>query len=66
MAFTLYTMAEAAKKLKVKKETLRNRVKIAQLDVHKVGSLHVITDDALKVLEEMGKPRRGRRPKNEK
>lgn len=66
MAFTLYTIAEAAKELKVKKETLRNRVKTANLAIHKVGSLGVITEDDLEVLKEMGEPKKGRHPKNKK
>jgi len=66
MAFTLYTIAEAAKELKIQKETLRNRVKAAKLGIHKVGSLGVITEDDLKVLKKMGEPKRGRHPKNEK
>jgi excisionase family DNA binding protein len=64
MAFTLYTIAEAAKELKIKKETLRNRVKMAKLGIHKVGSLHVITKDDLQALKDMGEPRKGRHPKN--
>jgi len=64
MAFTLYTMAEAAKELKIQKETLRNRVKMAELGIHKVGSVDVITAEDLKVLREMGEPKRGRRPKH--
>ena len=66
MAFTLYTMAEAAKELKIQKETLRNRVKTAKLGIHKVGLLDVITEDDLKVLKEMGEPKRGRHPKKGK
>ena len=63
MTFALYTMAEAAQHLNIKKETLRNRVKAAKLGIHKVGSLDVITKDDLDLLEEMGEPRKGRRPK---
>jgi len=66
MAFTLYTIAEAAKELKIQKETLRNRVKMAKLGIHKIGSFGVITKDDLQVLKEMGEPKLGRRPKNEK
>jgi hypothetical protein len=55
-------MAEAARHLKIKKETLRNRVKVAKLNVHQVGALDVITKDALDTLEKMGDPRRGRPP----
>lgn len=63
MAFALYTMAEAAQRLNIKKETLRNRVKEAKFSIHKVGSLDVITKDDLDLLEEMGEPKKGRRPK---
>ena len=66
MAFTLYTMAEAAKELNIQKETLRNRVRTAKLGIHKVGSLDVITEDDLKVLKEMGEPKRGPKPKGGK
>ncbi|MCX6010831.1 MAG: hypothetical protein NT134_00955 [Chloroflexi bacterium] len=63
-------MAEAAKELKIKKPTLRYRVKAAvktaKLGIHKVGSLDVITEDDLKVLKEMGEPPRGRKPKGGK
>jgi len=56
-------MAEAAQYLNIKKETLRNRVKAAKLSIHKVGSQGVITKDDLDLLEEMGEPKKGRRPK---
>lgn len=64
MTFALYTMTEAAQYFNIKKETLRNRVKAAKLSIHKVGSLDVITKDDLELLEEMGEPRKGRRPKS--
>lgn len=57
-------MAEAARHLKIKKETLRNRVKVAKLSVYQVGTLDVIMKDDLDTLEKMGEPRRGRPPKH--
>ena len=63
MTFALYTMAEAAQYLNIKKETLRNRVKADKFSIHKIGSLDVITKDDLDLLEEMGEPPKGRRPK---
>ncbi len=63
MTFALYTIAEAAQHLNIKKATLRNRVKAAELSIHKVGSQDVITKDVLDLLEEMGDPEKGRRPK---
>ena len=63
MTFALYTMAEAAQHLNIKKETLRNRVKVAELSIHKVVTQDVITKDDHDRPEEMGEPPKRRRPK---
>lgn len=60
MAFSIHTMAEAAKTLGIGKETLRNRARVAKFTVHKVGKIELITGDEIELLKQMGEPQRGR------
>ena len=60
MAFTIYTIAEAAKDLKIGKETLRNWVEHAGLIHHKVGNIELITGDEIEILQKLEKPKVGR------
>ena len=68
MAFTfiLYTMAEVAQLFNIEKETLRNRIKAAELTIHKVGKLDLITEDELNRLKKIPEPPRGRPAKRRK
>jgi len=63
---TLYTIAEAAEYLNLKKETLRARMKKTKISVHRVGTQDVITKDSLETLEKMGEPEKGRPSKHKK
>ncbi len=60
MAFIIYTIAEAAKDLKIGKETLRNWIGHAGLISHKVGNIDLITGDEIEILKNMEKPKAGR------
>lgn len=66
MAFSIYTIADAAKDLGIQKETLRHRIKVAKLKTHKLGKLDLITGDDLDLLKQMGAPKKGRHPKKRK
>ena len=60
MAFSIHTIAEAARELRIGKETLRNRIRSADLTPHKVGNIELITGDEIEILKNMEKPKVGR------
>ena len=66
MPFTLYTMPEATERfnrethLSYKEETIRNQLKTAQLTIHKVGNLDLVSEEDLRRLINMPRPKRGR------
>lgn len=68
MAFILYTIPEATKRYNeetvsaCRDETFRNRMKAAQLTIHKVGNLDLITEEDLNRLIHTSPPKRGRPP----
>lgn len=65
MAFSIHTIAEIAKDFQIGKETLRNRIRNANLTIHKVGNIELITGDEIEILKEI-EPKKGRPPKRRK
>ena len=63
MAFSIHTISEAAKEFRIGKETLRKRIKSANLIPHKVGNIELITGDEIEILKNMEEPKVGRPPK---
>jgi hypothetical protein len=59
MALTLYTMNEAAGELRIKKATLRNRVRTINVPTLKIGNTELITGDELNKLRPIGNPQKG-------
>ena len=63
MEFTFHTIAEAASEFGIGKETLRKRIRSANLIPHKVGNIELVTGDQIAILKNMPEPELGRRPK---
>ena len=66
MGFSIYTIAEAAKDFGIGKETLRKRIRSANLITHKVGGIELITGDEIEILKNMEEPKPGRPPKRKR
>lgn len=66
MAFSIHTIAEVAKEFRIGKETLRNRIRSANLVPHKVGNVELITGDEIEILKKREEPKAGRPPKMKK
>jgi excisionase family DNA binding protein len=63
--FPYLTLAEAAKKLRIRKQRMSRLLRILQIPVHKIGTLVLLDGEAIERLQEAVKNnevKRGRKP----
>lgn len=69
MPFVLYTIPEATAvfnreaKTDYDEETIRNRLRVADLTIYEIGNIHLVSHDDIMRLKDMPEPKRGRPPK---
>lgn len=66
MPFVLYTISEAAEvfnreaQTNYDEETIRNRLRAAELTIYEIGNIHLVSRDDIMRLKGMPEPKKGR------